>query len=106
MWTTLGLCAPAAAFAQEKFRRQEVEGKVVDENGRPISGANVKLTNVQTSTIRSYISQDAGEFQFTGLTTATAYEVWAEHRGRRSDTEYLSRFDTERVLRVKLKLDK
>ena len=106
IWT-LALCAPAAAFSQERFRHpQRIEGKVVDENGRPVSGANVKLKNVQNKMIRSYISQNAGDFQFTGLTTATAYEIWAEHRGRRSDTEYLSRFDTAKVLRVELKLDK
>ena len=100
-------CAPVAVFGQEKFRhRQKVEGKVVDENGRAVSGARVKLKNVQTKTLRSYISQEGGEFQFTGLSTSAAYEIWAEHRGRRSDTEYLSRFDTGKVLRVELKLAK
>lgn len=98
----LVLYAPVAAFAQEKFRsRQKVEAKAID-----VSGAKVKLKNVQTRTTRSYISQEGGDFQFTGLSTSAAYEIWAEHRGRSSDIEYLSRFDTEKVLRVEPKLAK
>ena len=101
------LLSCAVAGAQEDFRgRQKIEGKVVTEDGKPAASATVKLKNVQTKTIRSYISERTGDFHFAGLTTAAAYEVWAERGSMKSDTEYLSRFDTGRVVRVELKLKK
>ena len=97
----------AVACAQEDFRgRQKIEGKVVTEDGKPAARASVKLKNVQTKTVRSYISERNGGFHFTGLTTAAAYEIWAERGSMKSDTEYLSRFDTGPVMRVELKLKK
>jgi len=55
--------APAHALPADTVR-----GRVVDDDGRPVAGAEVVFTNIG----RSVVTNDRGEFVFTGLESGTS----------------------------------
>jgi hypothetical protein len=50
---------PASVFAQKKFA--SVNGKVIDENDKPLNGASIKILNAEKNTI----TDDSGYFSIT-----------------------------------------
>jgi hypothetical protein len=106
MCVLVALAFTAGASAQqEEHQFQRLVGRVVDENGKAVRGADVKLKDLHTLLIRSYITQDSGQFHFSGLNSATGYEVWARLGSRRSDVQYISRFEEGKEINVELKLN-
>ena len=100
--TTVG----ALALQEDNGQFQRLEGRVVDDSGQGIQGAAVKLKDLRTLLIRSYIAQENGEFHFSGLNSVTGYEVWAQVGSKRSDTHHISRFETGKVANVELKVQR
>ena len=102
------LACTAGALADEKDNDQfqRLEGRVVDDSGKGIKGAAVKLKDLHTLLIRTYIAQEDGEFHFSGLNKVTGYEVWAQVGSKRSDTHHISRFETGRVSNVELEVQR
>ena len=98
------LCA-VLAVAVGAAEARVVHGTVVDSNGEPIKGAVVQMKNLQTLMIRSFITQDDGRFQFTGMNPDADYEIQARYRGRWSRTKTVSQFDSSRTVDVALKVD-
>jgi uncharacterized protein YfaS (alpha-2-macroglobulin family) len=96
----LGLCP---AFAQYYTKR--LQGRVTDSNGEPLKGAAVTLTNLQTLSVRSYITQKNGKYHFSGVSTKDTYEVKARYSGHWSSTKTLSKFDSSETATIDIKID-
>jgi hypothetical protein len=89
----------------EKERVKNVSGTVLDKNDRPLGGAVVYLKNTKTLAVKSFISQDSGEFRFNALSPNVDYEVYAEFNGSRSSTKTVSSFDSKTNVTMTLKVD-
>ena len=64
------------------------------------------MKNLKTAAIRSYISNDQGEYRFSGLDPNIDYEIHAELNGMTSVTHTVSSFDPNKEIVLTLKLDK
>jgi hypothetical protein len=83
-----------------------VSGAVLDKNEDPLRDAVVYLQNVRTLTVKTYISNQDGEYRFSGLDPNVDYEIHAEHDDLTSSNHTISSFDNRKVINVTLKVDK
>lgn len=83
-----------------------IEGTVLDKNGRAVPGAIVLIKNTKTLGVRSYIAQQDGKFYFYGLSTDINYELRAESNGMTSKTRTVNVFNSHKIVRLKLKLNR
>ena len=81
-----------------------LKGTVLDSSGRPIVGAVVLLKDTKTLQVRSYLSQDKGEYHFFGLSPNDEYEIRAQHGELSSNLKSLSSFDNRKEAKIDLKL--
>ena len=81
-----------------------VEGKVCRKDGSPVQGAVVYLKDEKSLAVKSYLSDDQGQFHFRQLSMGLDYDLWAELNGKRSRTKSISQFNSKHDLRYKLKL--
>ncbi len=100
---------PATFAADQKSKREDantrtVQGFVLDPSDNPVSGAVVQLKDTKTLQVRSFITQDKGEYHFAGLSTNVDYELKADHGGQSSGTKTLSVFDNRKNPNINLKL--
>ena len=65
----------------------------------------VYLTNMRTRVVKSYIVGVDGAYHFPALTPNVDYEVYAQHKGLKSETKTLSQFDDRPVVSINLKID-
>ncbi len=72
------------AFAQQIVT--EVEGRVTDENGNPIAGSVVTVTNTSTNAVRTVTTGSDGTFRVTALPPGGPYEVTANSDGFEGQT--------------------
>jgi hypothetical protein len=56
--------------------------------------------------VKTYITDDAGNYRFSGLDPNVDYEVHAEHNDLESATRTVSSFDSRRNIEVILKLNR
>jgi hypothetical protein len=102
------LCAGALP-AQKKVKddgTRTVQGQVLDPDNKGAVGAVVQLTDLRTLMVRSFITQDKGEYRFAGLRTDTDYELRAAYSGMSSPTRRLTVFDNRKLATIDLKLAK
>lgn len=92
-------------WAQQSELRT-VHGAVLDKAENPVSSAVVYLKNVRTLAVKTYISDRAGEYRFSGLDPNVDYELHAESENMTSNTRTLSSFDSRKDIVMSLKLDK
>lgn len=96
---SLGLTAapltPHAQAQQHGTVRRTVEGKVKGKDETPIKGAVVYLKDARTLAVKSFISDEDGQFHFGQLSQNTDYEVYAEYQGKRSKVKKISSFDSK-----------
>ena len=83
-----------------------VHGLVTDKSETPMVSAVVFLKNTRSNAVRSYISDDGGNYRFSGLDPNADYEIHAEKDGAKSPTRTVSSFDSKKELVVNLKIDK
>jgi hypothetical protein len=103
----LASTAPAQApDAKHEAQLRTVHGVVMDKSESPIPAAVVFLKNTRTNAIRSYISDEQGDYRFSGLDPNTDYEVHAEKDGAQSSTRTVSSFDSKKDITLNLKIDK
>ena len=106
----VALCLFAAlALAQDAKREAQlrtVRGVVMDKSETPIPASVVFLKNTRTNAVRSYITDEAGNYRFSGLDPNVDYEVHAEKDGAKSSTRQVSSFDSRREMVLNLKIDK
>lgn len=87
-----------------------VEGTVTSVAGDPVTGAVVYLKNTKNLTIRSFITQDKGQYVFHGLSPDIDYELNATYKPAggtetASKTKKLSSFDSKKAEVINLKLE-
>lgn len=101
---------PGLAPGEDKKSKKEdantrtVQGYVLDGDDNPVSGAVVQLKDTKTLQVRSFITQDKGDYHFAGLSTNVDYELKADKSGQSSGTKTLSVFDSRKKPNINLKL--
>ena len=101
--------APRVGAQQDPKREAQlrtVRGVITDKAEAPIAAGVVFLKNTRSNTIRSYISDDAGSYRFSGLDPNTDYEIHAEKDGAKSQTRTISSFDSKKEIVVNLKIER
>lgn len=84
---------------------RNLEGTVRLPDGNIAVGAVVKLKNLKTLQVRSYITQDDGKYRFDNLSTNIDYEVQGQSKGMESAVRTLSVFDNRLDAVINLKLE-
>ena len=102
--TVLVLLPATAAWAGETETLRTLQGQVMADTEAPLPGAVVFLKNTRTMAMRSFVSDDKGNYRFTSLSPNADYEVHAEYNGKKSDTKTLSSFDSRKVANINLKI--
>jgi len=80
-------------------------GKVLDHGDNPVPDAVVYLTNTRTRAVKTYIVSSDGVYRFPSLQPNIDYEVYAQHKGHKSDTKTVSQFDDRSQVSINLKID-
>jgi Carboxypeptidase regulatory-like domain len=108
--TVLGVAMPTNTAAQDSKREAQlrtVRGVVEEKSTEsPVASAVVFLKNTRTNAVRSYISDDQGNYRFSGLDPNTDYEIFAEKDGAKSATRTISSFDSKKDIVLNLKIEK
>jgi hypothetical protein len=109
---TVFLIAVSTGVAQDKKKEsttRSVSGTVTTPDGKPAVGAVVQLKDTKTKNVRSFYTQDKGDYYFHELSTDIAYELSATYRDQgtilSSGTKTLSVFDSRKDALVNLKLN-
>ena len=87
------------------FRPQEHLIGLPEPDETPADGAVVKLKNMKTLQVRSFITQKDGRYAFQNLSTNVDYEVKSDFKDLTSDTRTLSIFDSRYEPIINLKLE-
>ena len=87
-----------SAFARKKKQVEPrvVTGNVVDPSDNPIAGAIVEMTDETTGKKLTMVTQEDGQYQFSGLDEDHDYTLVATYKGVPSDTRTASSFDTRK----------
>jgi len=64
----------------------------------------VHLKNKKNLEVKTYISDEKGNYRFNGLDTETDYTVHAEHRGASSRPRTVSSFDDRKTVYLVLEV--
>ncbi|MGH7969049.1 MAG: carboxypeptidase-like regulatory domain-containing protein [Limisphaerales bacterium] len=110
--TTVALClawsvtalGPQLYAANNGQTTRTLQGQVMRNSEAPLPGAVVFLKNTKTLAVRSFISDNKGNYRFTSLSPNIDYEVHAEYQGQKSDTKTLSSFDSKTTATINLKV--
>ena len=94
------------AARQKDSQVRTVHGGVLDKQDNIVNGGGVYLQNKKTQVIRTYISDDQGQYTFSGLDPNVDYEIHAELNGLTSTIRTISSFDSRKDIVLTLKLDK
>jgi|HubBroStandDraft_1064217.scaffolds.fasta_scaffold97274_2 hypothetical protein len=105
-------CACSIGFAQQQSpgknkgpQLRTVIGQVVDGSENPIPSAVIYLENMSTKNVQSHISDDSGNYNYSGLDPNVDYQIYAEHGGMTSSTHTISSFDSRTNVNLELKVD-
>lgn len=101
----LGL-ALAAQNPKHTAQLKTVRGVVLDKSDTPVHAAVVFLKNTHSNQVRSNITNDQGEYRFSGLDPNVEYELYAEKDAAKSQTRNVSSFDSRLDIVLNLKLEK
>lgn len=101
------LCAVSSAASDKKDKQvgRLVFGKVLDPQDNPLPDAIVYVTNTRTRAVKTYIVSTDGTYRFPALSTAVDYEVYAQYKGKKSDTKSVSQFDDRPQVYLDLKVN-
>ena len=80
-------------------------GHVTNQQGKPLPGAVVYLTNTRTMQVKTYIVGDDGSYRFPALSPNVDYQIYAQTDAKRSDTKTLSSFDSRPDAVINLKIE-
>jgi len=107
IWMAILLIAVLPGVAQKKKdpATRSVIGTVTTSDGKPAVGAVVQLKDTKTKQVRSFYTQDKGEYYFHELSTDIEYELSATFQGSSSATRTLSVFDSRKEAVLNLKLN-
>jgi hypothetical protein len=94
------------ALAQRKSgsnTTRSLHGHVFSPDNKPVGKAIVYLKNTKTHATETYISDPDGSYRFPWLSPRVDYEVHAEFQGARTDTKFISSFDSRKEFDVVLR---
>jgi protocatechuate 3,4-dioxygenase beta subunit len=97
----LALCGASAA-AQGGTR--VIKGQVLDENGKPVAGAVVRLKDKTTKKEVSMTTNKNGRYRFNGVKLRSDYRIHAEKAKQRSRSRGISQMDTRTEIFIHLRL--
>jgi len=80
-------------------------GKVLDQGDNPLPDAVVYLINSRTRAIKTYIVGADGSYRFPALSTSVDYEIYAQYKGRKSESRSVSQFDERSQVYLDLKIE-
>lgn len=103
MAAILALVPAGTAWAQQAGRM--VQGKVEDSTGKPLSGAIAYLKDARTLDVKSYITEQDGEYRFDQLSPNDDYKLWAEMNEKKSGVKTISSFDSKKKLLINIHID-
>jgi hypothetical protein len=104
--TSVASLAPSFAKDKEdKTPGRLLTGRVLDHQDNPVPDSVVYLSNVRTRAVKTYIVGANGEYDFPALSPNVDYEVYAEYKGRKTDTKTISQFDDRKRVTIILRLD-
>jgi len=101
----LGALASSAPAPKNEPQTRTVTGQVMDKAEKPLSGAIVYLENTRTQQVKTYITDDGGNYRFSSLSPNVDYQIRAEYQGHKSDTKTLSSFDSRSNIVLYLKIN-
>lgn len=81
---TAAAVLPAPVMAQQIT--SGVQGTVADDNGNPLAGATVTVTDTRTGSVRTLVTDSSGTFRADGLVTGGPYTVAAVAGGYEGQT--------------------
>lgn len=103
----LGVALGAAQDAKRESQLRTVRGVVIERSSEnPVPSGVIFLKNTRTNAVRSYISDDEGNYRFSGLDPNTDYQIHAEKDGAKSATHTISSFDSKKEIVLNLKIEK
>lgn len=106
----IALLAGAALADQEKDQKRReaqlrtVKGQVLDSDDDPIATAVVYLKNTRTLAVKTQITDDHGNYRFSGLDPNVDFELSAKYKDDSSSTRTVSSFDTRKEITLHLKI--
>ena len=108
MAVSAAVVAPAQSRKEkaEEASKRSLEGLVTDAADNVAVGAIVKLKDLKTLSVRSFITKEDGKYHFYGLSINNDYEVQADSSGMSSRARMLSVYDSRRKPNLDLKLEK
>ncbi|HEV2224039.1 MAG TPA: carboxypeptidase-like regulatory domain-containing protein [Candidatus Acidoferrales bacterium] len=103
----LAIMAVSAATVRGQSERDRsqlrtVHGSVMDHSDNPIPNGVVYLLNKKTHTVRTYIADPQGHYQFSGLDPNVDFEIHAEYKHHKSSRRTISSFDDRRDIEINL----
>src|SRR5579862_4767677 len=100
-------CALAGATPDKKDKNagRLLFGKVLDHQDNPLPDAVVYVTNTRTRAVKTYIVSSDGTYRFPALSSAVDYEVYAQYKGKKSETKSVSQFDDRSQVYLDLRID-
>ena len=101
----LGAAAGASPDKKDKTVGRLLSGKVLDPGDNPLADAVVYLTNTRTRAVKTYIVGPDGIYRFPALSNAIDYEIYAQFKGKKSDTKSVSQFDNRSQVYLDLRID-
>ena len=108
MAASAAVVAPAQSRKEkaEEASKRSLEGLVTDSADNVVVGAVVKLKDLKTLSVRSFITKEDGKYHFYGLSINSDYEVRADFSGMSSRARTLSVYDSRKKPNLDLKLEK
>jgi len=100
----LGMLAAGEPASKNEPQTRTLTGQVTDKANVPLAGAVVYLQDTRTQAVRTYITDDSGNYRFASLSPNVDYQVRAEYQGRKSDTKTVSSFDSRGNVVMHLKI--
>jgi len=102
----VGLASAASLPFQHKGDNTRLlTGRVVDHQDGVLPNAVVYLTNTRSRAVKTYIVGQDGAYRFPSLSPNIDYEVYAQYKGKKSDTKTVSQFDNRQIVNINLKID-
>jgi len=101
----LGAVSSASPDKKEKVVGRLLYGKVLDPQDNPLPDAVVYVTNTRNRAVKTYIVGVDGTYRFPALSSGVDYEVYAQYKGKKSETKSVSQFDDRSQVYLDLKVD-